>query len=332
MVWKGQNTRMIDNAITHAGKFHADDVFGAALLKIVFPKIRIARTFRVPGNFDGIVFDIGFGEFDHHQADAKVRPNGVPYAAFGLLWKEYGQDALRKFGCKESYLEQEATHFDEKFIQPLDLDDNTGCGNPLAGIINTFNPPWDSKADANTCFFEAVMVAGTIMEKKLENMMSIQRARAMVEKALGEAENHIVILPKHAPWKPSLSGTDAEFVVYPSQRGGFGAQSVQMTTAKVLRYPFPAAWAGQEKHKLPKLSGIPTLNFCHNSRFLVTADTLEDAIAACRMARADADSEVEKTVKTESPEIAGTQAVAEAENIENEKNGGDGAVEVGGKE
>ena len=54
------------NGFTHAGKFHADDVFATALLQIIRPDIRITRGFVVPDDFDGIVYDIGFGMFDHH--------------------------------------------------------------------------------------------------------------------------------------------------------------------------------------------------------------------------------------------------------------------------
>ena len=55
------------NGFTHAGKFHADDVFATALLQILRPDIKITRGFVVPDDFDGIVYDIGFGMFDHHQ-------------------------------------------------------------------------------------------------------------------------------------------------------------------------------------------------------------------------------------------------------------------------
>ena len=75
----------IERGFTHSGKFHADDVFSAALLTILNPDIKIERGFEVPEDFDGIVFDIGFGEFDHHQQDRAVRENNIPYAAFGLL-------------------------------------------------------------------------------------------------------------------------------------------------------------------------------------------------------------------------------------------------------
>ena len=78
------------NGFTHAGKFHADDVFATALLQILRPDIKITRGFVVPDDFDGIVYDVGFGMFDHHQEPREYRPNGVPYAALGLLWRVLG--------------------------------------------------------------------------------------------------------------------------------------------------------------------------------------------------------------------------------------------------
>ena len=39
------------NGFTHAGKFHADDVFATALLQIIRPDIKITRGFVVPDEF-----------------------------------------------------------------------------------------------------------------------------------------------------------------------------------------------------------------------------------------------------------------------------------------
>ena len=69
------------NGFTHAGKFHADDVFATALLQILRPDIKITRGFVVPDDFDGIVYDIGFGMFDHHRPPCgsgrwRCRPSG----------------------------------------------------------------------------------------------------------------------------------------------------------------------------------------------------------------------------------------------------------------
>ena len=69
-------------AFTHSGKFDADDVFSSALLLYLNPEIRIIRGNKVPEDFDGIVFDIGRGRYDHHQKDSRIRENGIPYAAF----------------------------------------------------------------------------------------------------------------------------------------------------------------------------------------------------------------------------------------------------------
>ena len=139
-------------AITHGGKFHADDVFSAALLKMINPQMDIVRVFQIPDDFDGIVFDIGAGKYDHHQERAEVRENGVPYAAFGLLWRDFGKDIMSR-GLSENQAKKEAEIFDEKFIQPLDEDDNTGNGSQLAGIIATFNPSWDSDESPDHLFF-----------------------------------------------------------------------------------------------------------------------------------------------------------------------------------
>jgi len=43
------------------------------------------------------------------------------------------------------------------------------------------------------------------------------------------------------------------------------------------------AWGGQPEEILREKSGL-ALKFCHPSRFLVTAETKEDAIEACRRA------------------------------------------------
>ena len=274
------------SAMTHGGKFHADDVFSAALLKTVNPKIMIIRSFKVPQNFDGIAFDIGGGKFDHHQENAEVRENGVPYAAFGLLWREFGENLLISKGCPPELVASESARFDEKFIQPLDEDDNTGCGNQLAGVISAFNPGWDSDQSPDQCFGEAVDFAAIILKKKIDSMISVHKAKELVESALAETKDNIVILPKFAPWKMILVPSDAEFVVYPSQRGGYSAQVVpKALDTKEAKCNFPEEWAGKSEEELQKSSGVPTLTFCHKGRFLISADSLDDALRACKIAR-----------------------------------------------
>lgn len=274
-------------ALTHAGRFHADDVFSSALLRILKPDIEIRRVYAVPEGFDGLAFDIGWGEFDHHQAGAPVRENGVPYAAFGLLWREFGPSLLGK---------TEAQRLDERFVQPLDLDDNTGCGGPIPDMIGDFNPPWDSEDDPDKRFFEAVEVAQRMLQNRLDAVRAIGRAYKLVKAGMKAMEDHIITLDTCCPWKPFVTKSPARFVVYPSQRGGWSGQSVPRPaeSGKGLKQPFPAAWGGRTHEELVALTGIPTLRFCHNNRFLVTADTKEDARAACLLAMEMAEAEKEK--------------------------------------
>lgn len=265
----------IEKGFTHSGKFHADDVFSAALLTILNPDIKIERGFQVPEDFDGIVFDIGFGEFDHHQQDRAVRDNKIPYAAFGLLWRKYGSLLVG---------EEEAKRFDEKFIQSLDMNDNTGSENEIADMISVFNPPWDWAVSSDKAFEEAKELAYKILVKEIEHIKSINRAEELVTKALKGLEDGILVLPRSAPWKKFVKEKEVNFVIYPSNRGGYCAQAVQKDDKpNELKIPFPENWRGVEKELIGSVSGVETLQFCHNSGFLISALTLEDIIKACKI-------------------------------------------------
>ncbi|RHU92309.1 hypothetical protein DXB96_13565 [Clostridium sp. OM07-10AC] len=150
-----------DHGFTHGAKFHADDVFSTAFLRLLNPAIEVTRGFDVPEDFDGIVYDIGRGKYDHHQQDKEIRENGVPYAAFGLLWREFGTCFLT---------EQETADFDEKFIQPLDESDNTGSENTLSELMEKFNPGWDSDASYDDRFWEAEAFAEKILIRYIESI------------------------------------------------------------------------------------------------------------------------------------------------------------------
>ncbi len=266
-----------DKGFTHGGRFHADDVFSAALLKIVNPNIVIERGFTVPKDYDGIVFDIGDGEFDHHQKNSPMRENGAPYASFGLLWRELGEDLVG---------EEQAARVDRHFVQPLDIDDNTGSGSQVAQLIGAYNPTWDSEKDPKECFEHAVEIAKDLLWHKIEGLRGIARAADLVNEALKGMKNGIVILEKYAPWKQQLiPNEEATFVVYPSQRGGYCAQGVPVSfKGSELKVPFPAMWAGLDESELVACSNIDGLKFCHIGRFLITAKTKEDALKACEAA------------------------------------------------
>ena len=266
------------SAFTHSGKFHADDVFSSALLLYLNPEITILRGNKVPEDFDGIIFDIGRGRYDHHQKDSRIRENGIPYAAFGLLWEELGTEILG---------EELAAKFDEAFVQPLDNNDNTGEKNELASLIGSFNPSWDEDGGTDEAFFRAVSVAGMILDNKFARYLGNERADKRIEEILEtqnpEADSRILVLPEFIPCQKRLSETDIAFVIFPSNRGGYCIQPQKKEYSLNYKCSFPSEWLGLENEELQKETGLSSASFCHKGGFLMTTATLEDARKACQI-------------------------------------------------
>ena len=278
-------------AFTHSGKFHADDVFSSALLLYLNPQITITRGNRVPEEYDGIVFDIGRGRYDHHQRDSRVRENGVPYAAFGLLWEELGSGILG---------ETLAQRFDEEFVQPLDKNDNTGEKNELASLIGNFNPVWDETEAADGVteekrdrglsvgFLRAVQVAGMVLENKFARYRADARADEKINQVLAMQETQggdarILVLPEFVPCQKRLKETDTAFVIFPSNRGGYCIQPQKKPDSMNYKCSFPKQWLGLENEELQKATGLASAGFCHKGGFLMTVGDEADAIRACEI-------------------------------------------------
>lgn len=266
------------SAFTHSGKFHADDVFSSALLLYLNPEITITRGNKVPDDFDGIVFDIGRGRYDHHQKDSRIRENGIPYAAFGLLWEDLGCEILG---------DELAEKFDEAFVQPLDNNDNTGEKNELASLIGSFNPSWDENGGTDKAFFRAVSVAGMILENKFARYLGNERADKRIEEVLETrdqtGDSRILVLPEFIPCQKRLSETEVAFVIFPSNRGGYCIQPQKKEYSLNYKCSFPSEWLGLENEELQKETGLSSATFCHKGGFLMSVGDLSDAIRACQI-------------------------------------------------
>lgn len=170
---------------------------------------------------------------------------------------------------------------------PLDINDNTGEYHELAAVIGLFNPAWDSTEDTNEAFLKAVDLAQTILELKFKKVFSVERAKTIAEEAIRKQQEGITVIEIGAPWKQFVANTGIEFVVSPSQRGGYNAQAVEIeeNEERKLICPFPESWRGKTSEQLQEISGIESLHFAHNSGFLAATKTLDDAILACKLAK-----------------------------------------------
>ena len=270
--------KIYDKGITHGGVFHADDVFSTALLRLLCPSFSVMRVSAVPEDTNGyIVYDIGGGCFDHHQTDAPVRPDGVPYAAFGLLWREYGA----ALGLSEDAL----TFLDNAFVSRIDHTDNTGVPNPLSTAFAAYNPSVGDDETSDEAFERAVDTATVILGQLVRKERIKDAAKATVLEAYAKMKDRTVVLERYLPWQNALVPTDALFVIYPSVRGGYVVQCVSLPDSNTPKLPFPEKWRGLEKNELALISGIDGLSFCHKNGFLAAADDLNAALAATKKAQ-----------------------------------------------
>ena len=252
--------------------FHADDVLSTAFLRILNPEISVDRTFRVPEDVaeDTLVFDIGGGEFDHHQKDNECRPNGIPYASFGKL--------VRAFGGELGLSEESLRAFEKEIVEPIDSTDNGGTPDPLSRVISAFNPTWDESADGTERFWEAEALAESLLRREINTLRSVDSAREIVLAAAKKAEQGVVVLEQYAPQDALQECPEALFVVYPSARGGWNVQTVPSAENPMVgRVPFPTEWLGNPDKSLG-------MTFCHPGNFLASAETREQAINIARIA------------------------------------------------
>jgi uncharacterized UPF0160 family protein len=288
---------------THDGSFHADEVFAIAALMLLGEPVEVLRT-RDRDVLAGadLRVDVGFrydpatGDFDHHQREFDgIRANGIRYASFGLIWREFGVRV-----CHDD--PEVADAVDASLVQGVDAND-TGQQvteslvdgvYPLTvnGVVGGFNGRWDetlTPEQERLRFDEAVDLARGILAREVLSAASGQRSARIVHEAIAAAiDPRLIELPVNAPWKQVLvpAAPDALFIVYP-KRQGFGLEAVPRELGSFEnRRDLPEAWAGLEGADLVAATGVPDALFCHVKRFLVVASSHEGIEQLARLALA----------------------------------------------
>jgi uncharacterized UPF0160 family protein len=183
---------------THSGSFHADDVFGVAVLTALHPRHDLIRS-RNPDELAkadflvdvGGVWDAAGGRFDHHQrgfdgarvrrdaAGAEIRAEG--YASAGLVWKEFGVAFVRQVAASIGHTLDDqaaavvASDVDSSLVRYLDLVD-TGAAAVAPGVfglssqLSLLNTTWLEEQG-----HDAATVAALQLERFREAMALVQR-------------------------------------------------------------------------------------------------------------------------------------------------------------
>jgi uncharacterized UPF0160 family protein len=268
-----------------------------AILKKVFD-IELVRTrdMEVLEKLD-LIYDIGNGEFDHHQVDKEHRENGTPYAACGLIWRKFGKDAItaRHPDLQEGEVRAVHRYADAVLVEGIDASDNgirttdniipTMC---ISAILGGFNPTWDSPASEDEAFNDAVDFASNILENVIDQKASTMKAKKFVVEAFNKRPRpELLILDRSYPWDRSLKEIDRNgevlFVIYPRE-GEYLMQTVREGGIRRDRKSLPKAWAGKREGELDKIIGIDDAVFCHTARFIAGARSFESIMKMADLA------------------------------------------------
>lgn len=284
--------------VTHSGAFHADDIFAVAALLLIHPEATVIRS-RDPDLISraDIAVDVGHAyapdrmRFDHHQqGGAGSRQNAIPYASFGLVWKEFGN---RLCGS-----EKVAQVIDDKLVAPIDaLDNGVELSEPLFPkireytISNFFRSYISYRDKTEEALHEKFMILVGIskdllsreIEKTAEKLVFMEDVDHAYQSA---ADKRLIILEKELPWAEFLSEKpEPIYVVSPRKDGNWGVNAVRNDPRGFEnRKSLPHEWGGKEGDELARLTGVSDAVFCHRGLFLASARSKEGALQLAEIA------------------------------------------------
>ncbi|WP_314440966.1 MYG1 family protein [Massilia timonae] len=306
---------------THGGKFHADDAWAVAVLKVLFPEADVVRT-REQARIDaadfaidvGGVWDPATGRFDHHQKEFDgARASGVPYASAGLVWREYGARCVAALAERhtgerlaDDTAQQIAYAIDADIVQYLDLSDvgvakNAPGSYGLSAVVSGFNPGWldEQRLGYGEAvevyrmgqFMRAVEFLTDIMGNAVRYRVGAMLAVTQVRQAEVLEDGRLLFLKNAAlPWSSVVRKEMPKvlFVISHSlteQRYMLHTVSVD-TESFDARADLPQAWAGLREAELAAVTGVEDAVFCHTGRFIAAARSYAGALSMARQALA----------------------------------------------
>lgn len=229
--------------------------------------------------------------FDHHQeGGAGKREDGTPYASFGLVWKKYGKRIVgssdvadyvdkmlvKQIDARDNGIEIAKSLFSDG-TQPLLFEDLINLDCDL--VFGLGLKPQEMNRIFDKTFFKLIPIAQKmIILTALKGMALIEADKKLEHLYDKMTDKRVIIMDKKLPFR--LAGfKEVLFSVYPSVRGGWNAQVVQIAEGFYeSRTHFPQAWAGKNPEEIQKITGVPDAEFCHVGRWLVSAGSKDGVL------------------------------------------------------
>lgn len=265
--------------LTHAGMFHADDVMSSATFQLIAARtplkvVRVAQEDDIPADFEGIIFDIGGGQFDHHRGtDVLHEGTDIPYASFGKVWDVFGEKVIRSLfpSLPADAVEKVSAEFVSTFVLTIDANDNGIFSGDfgISQVIRDFN----DKDGSNGAFLAAMTFATYVIERRLSAIVNKMLAEQTILDGLELVNDQVAVLPEYGAFGAIAAAYPSlKMVVYASNRGGWNVNVLSDRTKDgqmVNRFTIPA-----------EASNLEGVLFLHKAGFLLVADTKAHALAA----------------------------------------------------
>jgi uncharacterized UPF0160 family protein len=285
---------------THNGTFHVDELFAISTLKLLYPdnQISINRT-RDQDLIDaadwvidvGGVYDHSARRYDHHQIGSPVRENGVPYAAFGLVWRHWGSQICGN--------EEIANTIESQFIQMIDGPDNgypttqslvDGGRVPtlamLPSLWRSSLPDIASTEIVDRNFNDLLDLTTEILQKTINLHTKRHQANLRFEKAYHEATDKSVIVVEKGDWPVDVSNyPETLFIVYHDIENNTWKAKCITDNSFNCRNGFPQNWRGLRDKELQIASDISGAVFVHRAGFLAVAESKRSILEMCSQAK-----------------------------------------------
>lgn len=281
---------------THGGQSHMDDMASAGLLKAIFPEIEIKRLgFKeepVYGD-DTIVFDVGFGEFDHHQKYHKRHEDGSSYCALSLLWEKFGLEL-----CSNN--EYMYNKIYRAVIKPIEITDTTGAQNPLSTFFR-FKNASDTPIEAfNRTVEEMTLFFNGVKEECKRIAPELERAKQFYDEELDGA---VYSLPVDEPFiQTDIIAQLSDKILYYVHKSDRAPDNYNIIAVgddgnnrKLIPLPGMSVSNPEEAKKLEEF-GLMGVLFLHTNRFIMVCDSFSLAqLYADVFSEPDTNSENMKT-------------------------------------
>jgi uncharacterized UPF0160 family protein len=302
--------------VTHSGKFHCDDVFAYAVLRLALDLDEpghdhtLLRS-RKPKTIEagdivwdvGSLFDAALNRFDHHQRGAPLRPDDTPFSSAGLVWQSYGERAvaalLRSSGS-EQFAAPISAEIDDSVIRRIDeIDNGVSPRGPVtdetlsfARLIGDFNPSWDAAEASDTladvAFLEAAALASSMLRRRVDALRARLAAETIVLAAHASGDDpRILVLDRGMPWKNTVitHSLPVLFAVSSASDGNWTIDTMPAEPGSFApRLQLPEAWAGLQAAELAEQTGVADAVFVHLRRFVGAARSREGAVTMARRA------------------------------------------------